>query len=146
MNPKEIEATLERVKAYCDANNHRATPMRLEILALILAHPDVVKAYEVLADLQKIRGHAAPPTVYRALDFWVEVGVLHRTEALNGYVYCAHFDHPHASLIFNCQRCQKIEEIEAPQMVSLLNDFCSARAFIPQEEPLVVRGICQACQ
>ncbi|MDO4435882.1 MAG: Fur family transcriptional regulator [Cardiobacteriaceae bacterium] len=143
---QNIPATLQRVKAYCEAKHYRATPIRMQILELVLAYPDVVKAYEVLADLQKIRGQAAPPTVYRALEFWVEVGVLHRTEALNGYVYCAHFDHPHASLIFNCYRCHKIEEIEAPQMLSLLSDFCNTRAFTPHHEPLIVNGTCDSCQ
>ena len=86
MNSKQKNALLHQVEQYCVKRGARLTPIRKQILSLILAYPNVVKAYEILADLRKIKSNAAPPTVYRALDFLVHIGVLHRADSLNGYV------------------------------------------------------------
>ena len=95
---------------------------------------------------EKLRGNAAPPTVYRALDFFVEIGVLHRAESLNGFVFCNHFDEQHTSVILNCTRCGKTEELAAQEPVDILLAFCRERGFEPQEGPLVLSGECRDCQ
>ena len=70
----------------CQHNKAQVTPLRESVLDLLLTYQGVVKAYQLMADMQKQRKNVAPPTVYRALDFWVAQGVLHKVQALNGYV------------------------------------------------------------
>ena len=103
MNKRQIATTIAHVEQYCIKRGVRLTLIRRQILELVLAYPNIVKAYEVLEDLKKLRGNAAPPTVYRALDFFVDIGVLHRAESLNGFVFCNHFDEQHTSVILNCR-------------------------------------------
>ena len=98
MNKRQIATTIAHVEQYCIKRGVRLTLIRRQILELVLAYPNIVKAYEVLEDLKKLRGNAAPPTVYRALDFFVDIGVLHRAESLNGFVFCNHFDQRHPEL------------------------------------------------
>ena len=95
---------------------------------------------------EKLRGNAAPPTVYRALDFFVDIGVLHRAESLNGFVFCNHFDEQHTSVILNCTHCGKTEELAAQEPVDILLAFCRERGFEVQEGPLVLSGECRDCQ
>ena len=49
-------------------------------------HP--IGAYEILAEIAKDRVKAAPPTVYRALDFLREAGLVHRVDSLNAFLGC----------------------------------------------------------
>jgi len=43
-----------------------------------------VGAYEIMDHLAKLKGRTiAPPTVYRALDFLIENGLIHRIERMN---------------------------------------------------------------
>lgn len=142
----DTEHILAAARAHCEKRGARLTTIREQVLRLILSYPYVVKAYDLLNGLQKLRGNAAPPTVYRALDFLVEMGILHRTESLNGFVFCPDFEHEHQSLITNCHRCGKTTEITANQEIYQLIDFCAKHQFALSHAPVVLAGLCADCQ
>lgn len=146
MTLHNTEAVIAAARKHCEKRGARLTPIREQILSLVLNYPDVVKAYDVLTDLQKIRGHAAPPTVYRALDFLVDVGILHRTESLNGFIFCADFEHEHVSVITNCRDCGRTEEVPAEKLMENLLNFCTDIGFLLSAEPIVLLGLCAHCQ
>ncbi|WP_298078765.1 Fur family transcriptional regulator [uncultured Cardiobacterium sp.] len=145
MNKRQIASTVAKVEQYCIKRGVRLTPIRRQVLELLLTYPNVVKAYEILDELKKQRKNAAPPTVYRALDFFVEIGVLHRAESLNGFVFCSHFDEAHTSVILNCTHCGATEELAAEEPVDILLAFCRERGFTVQDGPLVLSGECARC-
>ena len=145
MNKRQIASTVAKIEQYCIKRGVRLTPIRRQVLELLLTYPNVVKAYEILDELKKQRKNAAPPTVYRALDFFVEIGVLHRAESLNGFVFCSHFDEAHTSVILNCTHCGATEELAAEEPVDILLAFCRERGFTVQDGPLVLSGECARC-
>ena len=145
MNKRQKDALLYQVEQDCVKHGARLTPIRRQILTLALGYPNVVKAYDILADLKKTKNNAAPPTVYRALDFLVHIGVLHRADSLNGYVLCSHFGEEHTSVILNCTTCGATEELAAEEPVDILLAFCHARGFTVQDGPLVLTGECARC-
>ena len=146
LSAKEKDDLLGAAETHCKILGARLTEIRRKVLELVLEYPDVVKAYDVLNDLQSIRRNAAPPTVYRALAFLVEVGILHRMESLNGFVFCPQFRHPHISVIINCERCGHIEEIAAEKPVAYLIDFCKKSGFTLAQKPIALSGICIKCE
>ncbi len=80
---------LDRAEALCDARGVRLTGLRRQVLGLILETPDApTGAYDLLDRLRAHRGGAAPPTVYRALEFLQEHGFVHRLERLSAFVGC----------------------------------------------------------
>ncbi|TCW31534.1 transcriptional repressor [Gulbenkiania mobilis] len=142
MSPDDYLAAAER---YCEARGSKLTALRRQVLALVLSQPGVVKAYQVLADLQRERGAAAPPTVYRALDFLVEQGLLHRVDALNGFIVCPHFECAHEGLILVCERCGLVEEADATNSLDMLHQAAAERGFAPRRQNLVLTGTCKEC-
>lgn len=145
-SPRDCDAILAAAERHCVRRGMRLTPIRRQVLALVLGYPDVVKAYDVLSDLQRLRGNAAPPTVYRALDFLVEVGILHRVESLNGFVFCDHFADEHTSVILNCTECGHTEELAAEEPIRMLLQYCHQRGFDVSAEPFVLSGRCRECR
>ncbi|RXZ42198.1 Fur family transcriptional regulator [Crenobacter cavernae] len=139
-------AFLAAAEQHCLRLGNKLTTLRRRVLELVLGYDGVVKAYQVLADLQKERGVAAPPTVYRALDFLVENGLLHRVEALNGFIVCEHFDCPHEGLILVCERCGGVTELDATGPMAALRDASAAAGFAVTPQNLVLTGTCQTCQ
>jgi len=139
-------AYLDAARRHCESRGCRLTELRQQVLELVLEHPGVVKAYQVLADLQRQRGAAAPPTVYRALDFLVEQGLLHKVDALNGFIVCHHFDCKHDGLILVCEHCGGVEELDATGCLSSLTDAMDKVGFIPSAQNLVLTGTCQSCR
>ena len=137
---------LNAARQHCEQRGSRLTAQREQVLALAFDHPGVVKAYQVLADMQAERGVTAPPTVYRALDFLVEQGLLHRVEALNGYVVCQHFDCPHDSLVLVCEQCGIVDELDAAGSLGSLTAVLAERGFLPHSQNIVLTGVCRACR
>ena len=84
----------QNILAQCRAQNVQITPLREHVLDIVLQLDGVIKAYTVLAQMQRESDNVlAPPTAYRALDFWAEQGVLHKIPAVNGYILCSHVQH-----------------------------------------------------
>ncbi|OHX18692.1 transcriptional regulator [Chromobacterium amazonense] len=136
---------LAAAEHHCAARGSKLTDLRRQVLELVLNHRGVVKAYQVLADLQQQRGSAAPPTVYRALDFLVEHGLLHKVDALNGFIVCDHFDCQHESLILVCEQCGRVNEVDAADGLASLRDMAQAAGFTLSPQNLVLAGRCQSC-
>lgn len=141
--PAQFLAAAEK---HCATRGARLTALRQKILALVLARGGVVKAYQVLADLQAERGHAAPPTVYRALDFLVEHGLLHRVDALNGYMACQHLDCQHHGLLLVCECCNEVAEIDATSSLDQLASVAAQAGFQPRRQDVLLTGLCKDCQ
>lgn len=142
MHPEHYLAEAER---HCAANGVKLTSVRRQVLELVLRHTGVIKAYQLLADLQRERGVAAPPTVYRALDFLVEQGLLHKVDALNGYIVCQRFDCCHAGLILACTECGAVQELDAASTLAAMGQSLSGTGFVPAPQNLLITGLCQAC-
>ena len=136
---------LQSAAEHCLKNGANLTDLRRQVLDLVLAHDGVVKAYQILSDLQQARGSAAPPTVYCALEFLVEQGILHRVEALNGYVVCRHLDCAHPSVILTCRDCGKVDEMAADEGFMTLRQLCAGHGFEMDEQQLLLNGRCVQC-
>lgn len=145
----DTTAFIHSASAHCEQNGAKLTDLRRQVLDLVLQHDGVVKAYQILSDLQQTRASAAPPTVYRALDFLVEQGVLHRVDALNGYVVCQHLHdaqhHTQANLIMTCRDCGRVEEMVADAGVQALRASCLAQGFEMDNQQLLLNGRCVQC-
>lgn len=59
----------------------RLTPQRLEVLRLMSLQDGAISAYDLLDLLREAEPQAKPPTVYRALDFLLEQGFVHKVES-----------------------------------------------------------------
>lgn len=71
-------AAAERI---CAAKRINLTPLRRRVLEIVWRRHEPIGAYKILAELAKHRDKAAPPTVYRALEFLQEAGLVHRAKA-----------------------------------------------------------------
>lgn len=138
----------EKAIIACKKNNAQLTPLRETVLDLLLQYHGVLKAYQLLNDMQALRENVAPPTVYRALDFWVTQGILHKVQSLGGYILCQHDDHKHCQqgLILLCEECQNIfEQCGSVKSEELRNELAQ-KGFKINMDQLVITGTCQACQ
>jgi Fur family zinc uptake transcriptional regulator len=136
-------------EALCRRRGVALTPLRRQVLDLVIAAEKPVGAYVLLDRLKLERPGAAPPTVYRALDFLLENGLIHRIEKLNAFIGCAeaHADaaheHPHQFLI--CRRCGSTAEIADHAAVHALEAAAKAQGFRPERMVVEIEGLCAGC-
>src|SRR3546814_19506833 len=83
--PAALAAQLRTAESLCVQRGKRLTPIRRKVLEILLAQHRSVKAYELLDLIRAVQPGAAPPTVYRALDFLVDEGLVHRLDAINAW-------------------------------------------------------------
>lgn len=137
-----IAEALERAEALCQRRGVRFTPLRRRVLELIWQDHRAVKAYDLLA-------HLAPPrkpiTVYRALDFLAEQGLIHRLATLNAFVGCS-LPQPHRAILFVCHLCHGVEERPAEEALTALHDEAKRCRFTPVSEVVEVLGLCRCCR
>jgi Fur family zinc uptake transcriptional regulator len=140
------ESLLSRAGRICEARGVRLTELRREVLGLILESGAPTGAYDLLDRLRATRDGAAPPTVYRALDFLLEQGLIHKVERLSAFVGCiADEDHDHAAQFLICRSCGKVTEIEDHELAHALSDAARRLGFTVGKATIEAEGQCAAC-
>jgi len=133
------------VEQACADRGLRLTPLRAQVLGLIADAGRPVKAYDLLDSMKTKNGSSAPPTVYRALDFLLEQGFIHRLASVNAFVGCHHPHERHSVPFLICDACHVAIELEDERITRLLDDQAKALGFEPRAQTLEVHGLCATC-
>ncbi|MGF1726317.1 zinc uptake transcriptional repressor Zur [Photobacterium nomapromontoriensis] len=138
---------LETAQQLCEQRGVRLTPQRLKVLALIIEHHSSISAYELLDLLRVSEPQAKPPTVYRALDFLLTQGFVHKVESTNSYIACCLLGHAdHCSQLLICDECGTVEECHDEELAKLLRHRAEQKGFDVSNHVVESHGICRQCK
>ncbi len=145
---------LDKARVVCERRGVRLTEPRRHVLGMILDSTSPVGAYELLDRLRRTGRRAAPPTVYRALGFLLEQGLIHRIERLSAFVgSVAGFteapdgeSHTHAVQFLICRSCGRVVEIENQAVTALLGRAAQDVGFSISSAIVEAEGLCGACR
>lgn len=154
---------LGKAEAVCAARGTRLTEIRRQVLETVWQSHVPVGAYEILAQLnagggdrppsQNSRaltargGRHAPMVVYRALEFLMDNGLIHRLASLNAYIGCAHLgEDPHAAQFLICRRCGTTAELKSAALNRALDQAVTERGFTIDSQLVEIGGICPNCR
>ncbi|GCE84084.1 transcriptional repressor [Komagataeibacter diospyri] len=152
--PDGVEPLLDQAAAVCLARAVRLTEIRRLVLGLVLAADRPLGAYDLLEQIRISRGKpVAPPTVYRALDFLMEQGLIHKIERLSAFAGCRHMlesghachGHVHAAQFLICSKCGRVTELDDPHILKALLEVTLARGFSVRQTTIEAEGLCAAC-
>jgi Fur family zinc uptake transcriptional regulator len=136
----------KQIEEICNARGVRLTSQRKQVFELICASKKASSAYELLEALQKSAPQAKPPTVYRALDFLMEQGFIHRIESTNSFISCCSCNaHKHFSHILICDQCKDVIELQSDRLISLLESNAEQHQFQITNHVIESHGICHVC-
>ena len=136
---------VERAELICTQRSVRLTDIRKRVFELVWRGHKPLGAYEILDALQKERSGAVPPTVYRALDFLLEHGLIHRIERLNAFVGCSDPEIPHLAQFLICTKCGTTAELNDTRIDAAINDQAKAVGFSVLRRTIEVEGTCPHC-
>jgi len=143
-----IEKAMTDAKAICRTKKARLTTLRELVLELIWQNHEPLGAYQLMDMLrERYEGNVAPPTVYRALEFLQEYGLVHRLSTLNAYIGCSQLQQrDHQPSFFICKECKKAMEVNTPRVTQAIREIASARQFSANKGGAVeVIGLCNNC-
>jgi len=136
---------IDEVEQHCTRRGLRLTPTRRRVLELIVEADGPVKAYDLLDQLKADQPNAAPPTVYRALDFLLENNFIHRLESLSAFVSCFHPDEEHDGQFLVCDQCHSVREIHDAGLADQLHQAAEQVSFHANRQVLEIYGVCDDC-
>ncbi|MBC7952812.1 MAG: transcriptional repressor [Rhodospirillaceae bacterium] len=141
-----IAHALEAAEAECKRRGARLTEIRRRVLELVWQSHAPVGAYALLESLGREGFCAAPPTVYRALDFLLAHGLIHRIERLNAFMGCSRPGVPHAGQFLLCTGCGGAAELNDPAIDSAMTAAASRLGFTLTGQTVEADGLCSACR
>lgn len=140
------EAALTLAEEYCRERGEKLTPIRRKVLELLLNSGRATKAYSLLDEMRQIHPGSAPPTVYRALDFLLSAGLVHRIESINAFTVCHDLTQCQHGILVVCQQCGSVTELHQPKLRQALVAQIQDAGYRLASDEIELKGLCAACQ
>jgi Fur family transcriptional regulator, zinc uptake regulator len=138
---------IAHAEAICAANKERLTPIRRRVLEALLASHRPLGAYELIDRLAARGARPAPITIYRALDFLREQGLVHRIESRNAFIACVHIHDSGDPVVFLiCEKCGAVGEAASAAVADTIRNASRAAGFTPKTPVIEISGICVNCK
>ena len=137
--------TLQSAEKICMDKGVRLTAIRRRILELICSSHKAIGAYELLDLFREEDLKAKPITIYRALDFLMEAGLVHKVESLNAFIGCLQAETTHQTVILICDECKNAYELEASPVFQTIFEMSKEVKFTPKFLTMELHGLCYLC-
>ena len=120
--------------------------MRRQVLESLLASHKPLGAYDIIDRTARDGTRHAPITVYRALDFLMHQGLVHRIESRNAFVACGHNHDTSEMVVFLiCEHCGTVGEAPSKAVAESLKAASRAAGFTAKAPVIEISGVCSHC-
>ena len=140
-----ISRIMERAERLCAERGARFTDQRRRVLAIILESHAAMGAYDIIDRIGERGRRPAPAIVYRALDFLMEQGFVHRIAALNAFVACCGPSGEHGARFLICQDCGVVAETHGEAVDRSIRREAKEAGFAVAESVVELLGTCRSC-
>jgi Fur family transcriptional regulator, zinc uptake regulator len=142
----EPGALLARVEKMSKARGERMTEVRRDVLAVLIRLKKPYGAYQILAELNKKRiPKLSAMSLYRTLDFLIELGVAVKLESQNAYQLCGGFGHDHSHLLMICDSCGTMQEVTDVAASKKLQVLARQHGHTLKHHVVELHGACAKC-
>ena len=96
---------------YCLKKKKSLTPSRTLIIKTLSKHKKPISAYELrdeITNKEDVRINISQ--IYRVLEFWIDLGLIHKISSINKYLLCSKPDEKHTHMLNYCTVCEKVFE------------------------------------
>jgi len=140
-----IASGMQMAERQCSAEGLQFTPVRRRVLEILLGEHKALGAYDILKILRSEGLGAQPPVAYRALDFLVKHGLVHRIERLNAFIACMHTGLSHAPAFLICRACKRVVEADTDPGAGELARAAGKAGFTIERTVREAVGLCPGC-
>ena len=137
---------MARAERACARQNARLTSLRRDVLGAVGESHCAAGAYEIIERLARNGPRPAPISIYRALEFLGDLGLVHRVESRNAFVACSRPHEAGRAVLMVCEDCGTVDEIEAASVFDRLDGLAGAEGFEIRRAVIELAGCCAGCQ
>ena len=141
-----IESAITQAQNLCKERGVRLTRVRQRVLELVWQSHQPLGAYTLLSLLAEEGFNSAPPTIYRALEFLQNEGLIHKLASVNAYTGCSNPGNPHEGHFFLCLSCNQALELDTSTLQNSLQNSAENHGFAIAQQTIEITGYCAQCQ
>ena len=131
----------------CIDSNETLTPNRLLILEILLENEKPISAYDINSVIKSREKNLNISSVYRVIEFWVKLKVIHKISLLNKYMLCDNTDEKHTHITNICTSCLSvIESCNKSMGLDLIKSSKKLGVVLSPGINIEIPIICQNCQ
>nr|WP_244548599.1 Fur family transcriptional regulator [Bosea vaviloviae] len=143
----DAAAFVARAEALCAGRGLRLTELRRSAVLALAQSQTPLGAYDLAERMSQGQRRVSPISVYRSLEFLIEIGLVHRIATRNAYVACEHAHGLDETVVFLiCRSCGGVDEATSPALDRSLEVTAASNGFRPRHRIVELEGECADCQ
>lgn len=144
--PEHAATLIGHAERVCRDRDLQFTPLRRRVFSEMAGADGALGAYDLVERLGKER-RISPISVYRALEFLMEAGLIHRIAVRNTYLPCHHEHGENETTVFLvCTQCGNVDELASSDVARDLAGTAAQVGFRPVSRTVELEGECQTCR
>ena len=109
--------TTEYLLNYCLKKKKSLTPSRTLVIKTLSKYKKPISAYELRDEINNNGDvNINISQIYRVLDFWIDLGLIHKISSINKFLLCITPEEKHTHMLNFCTVCEKVFETCNEQM------------------------------
>ena len=140
-----VKKLLADAEKECRQKKLRLTEHRKEVLKIIASSHRPLGAYDILGKMNFSGKRQAPVVAYRALDFLMGLGLVHRLNSLNAFVACTAAGEEHMAQFLICRNCKNVGELNSNQVSDQIEKDAVEVGFQVNQQVVEITGVCSEC-
>ncbi len=137
----DIPTILAQAEQAIKQKGGRFTAIRKHVFQLLLEAPHPLGAYEIIDQLNGI-GAQKPPTVYRALTWLMEHGLVAKIAYNSRYTAMPIGVEADNVAFMICKECGDTDTLETPGLTNTLHQTAKERGFAQTQMVIEIIGLC----
>ncbi len=134
----------QHIGALLQEQGFRVTPQRLLILQTVQESDGHLSAEEIYAKVAEVNPYLDISTVYRTLEKFVALGLLHKTDLGHEHTHYEWAEGPHQHAI--CERCGSVDHFDNDLLSPVWRELERRHGFQSSKATLAVFGLCRTCR
>ena len=144
---KSIVAAIKHAESLCMAENQNFTALRRLVFEIIWENSVPLGAYEVKSILsRKTNKSVDPPTVYRAIEFLMGLGLVTKISALNAFIGCPFPSSTRSNFFMICNQCKRVAEVSSSEIDNEIKSIAGRLSFASERQQIEIFGTCISCK
>ena len=137
----------EELLNICLKNKKSLTPSRTLVIKTLSSHSKPRSAYDLRDEINKKENvNINISTVYRVLDFWINIGLVHKIASINKYLVCLTPNVKHTHMLNFCTVCERVVETCSETMgLNLKKSTAKLKLSFCTSHPVEIPVICSKC-
>ena len=132
---------------YCLEKGKSLTPTRAVVMLTLYKYNKPQSAYDLQEEInEKSNKNINISTIYRVLDFWMKIGLIHRISSINKYLLCIKPKDEHTHLLNFCTKCERVIESCSKKMgLNFDKSTSKLNLLLNREHSIEVPVLCSRC-